>query len=133
MPNYPMGFHMTCGTYGARLTGSRKPFVDRWNNEYGKPLPRCDPKRQDAARERMKEDPVSFTLEQREAGEPAIREVAERYGWTIHSIACQADHTHVVRIFDALASAFPAVSRVIPSARDVLYRSRTPLSLRHVR
>jgi REP element-mobilizing transposase RayT len=44
----------------------------------------------------MKEDPVKLTIEQRHEVERAIREVAERYGWRIHSVAPQSDHTHVV-------------------------------------
>jgi REP element-mobilizing transposase RayT len=96
MPLYPMGFHVTWGTYGARLTGGDRPFVDRWHNEYGAPLPRADPARQDAARDRMKEDPVHLTIEQRQAVEHAVRELARRYRWPLHAMAAQSDHTHVV-------------------------------------
>jgi REP element-mobilizing transposase RayT len=96
MPVYPMGFFISWGTYGARLTGGDKPFVDRWHNEYGAPLPAPDPAREDAARDRMKEDPVKLTPEQRQLVEQAIREVAERYGWPVHAIAIQGNHAHVV-------------------------------------
>ncbi|MGB7157883.1 MAG: transposase [Tepidisphaeraceae bacterium] len=44
----------------------------------------------------MNEDPVSLSPEQRRLVEEAIRDVAKRYGWTIHSIAVQSDHVHVV-------------------------------------
>ena len=37
MPLYPMGFHITWGTYGARLHRSPKPLVERDPNEYGAP------------------------------------------------------------------------------------------------
>lgn len=96
VPRYPMGYHVSWGTYGARLTGGDKPFVDRWHNKYGEPLPKPDPKREEAARKRMKEDPVTLTIAQRKEVERAIREVAARYGWTIHQIAIQRNHCHVV-------------------------------------
>ena len=96
MPLYPMGYFISWGTYGARLTGGPKPFVDRWHNEYDKPLPAPDPAREQAARDRMKEDPVTLTVQQRHEVESAIREVAARYRWPIHEIAIQGNHCHVV-------------------------------------
>jgi REP element-mobilizing transposase RayT len=94
--NYPMAFHITWGTYGARLHGSKKPHVDREHNDYGAPLAPTDPARESAARDRMKGEKVELTIEQREEVGTAIREVAARYTWTIHSIAVQRDHVHVV-------------------------------------
>lgn len=44
----------------------------------------------------MNAEPVKLTVEQRHAVEAAIREVAARYGWTIHALASQSHHTHVV-------------------------------------
>ena len=96
MPLYPMGYHITWGTYGTRLTGGDRAYVDRWHNQYGAPLPETDHAREDAARNRMGEDPVYLTFEQRKEVERAIREVADRYGWPIHEIAPQSDHTHIV-------------------------------------
>ena len=93
---YPQAYHITWGVYGVRLTGGPKSFVDRWHNEYGEPLPERDEAREDAARDRMSEDPVELTIEQRKEVERAIRELAARYGWTIHAIAVQRDHIHVV-------------------------------------
>ena len=93
---FPMAFHITWGTYGTRLHGSSKPHVDRDHNEYGAPLAPTDPDRERESRERMNSQPVKLTLEQRNVVEQAIREVAARYGWVIHSIAVQRDHVHVV-------------------------------------
>src|SRR6266545_1979720 len=93
---FPQAYHITWGTYGARLTGSQKPYVDRWHNEYGTPLPEADQAREDAARERMREEPVKLTVEQRRVVEEAIQEVSQRYGWTVHAIAAQTDHVHVI-------------------------------------
>jgi REP element-mobilizing transposase RayT len=44
----------------------------------------------------MGDDPVCLSPAQRKLVEEAIRDVARRYAWTIHSIAVQGDHVHVV-------------------------------------
>jgi REP element-mobilizing transposase RayT len=93
---YPMGYHITWGTYGVRLHGSRKPHVDREHNEYGAPLAPTDPEREAEAKARLRSDPVRLTIEQREIVEHAVREVARKYDWTIHAIAPRSDHVHVV-------------------------------------
>lgn len=91
---YPMGLHITWGTYGTRLHGCSRPHVDREHN--GTPFAPSDAQREQESRDRMTQEPVFLTIAQRHAVEDAIREVAARYGWTIHSIAVQSDHVHVV-------------------------------------
>ena len=112
--NYPQAYFVSWGTYGIRLHGSSKPHVDRDHNEYGAPFAPTDPNRKRAARERMGGDPIRLTLEQRKVVEDAIRDVCARYGWTIHSLAVQTDHTHVVltafRDGEALREALKAVA-----------------------
>ena len=93
---FPQGYHVTFGTYGARLHGSSKPHVDRDHNEYGQPLAPTDPAREEKARDRMKFDPVSLTLEQRTLVESAITDLCSRYDWPLHAMAAQSDHVHVV-------------------------------------
>src|SRR4051794_28943443 len=93
---YPMGYHITWGTHGARLHGANKPFVDRDHNQYGEPFPLPDPVREEQSRDKMKGDIVSLTLEQRELVEAALRDLGQRYEWTIHSLAAQSDHVHIV-------------------------------------
>jgi len=112
--NYPLGYHITFGTYGARLPGSQKPHVDNQNNQFGAPLPRADALRERAARERMTQDEVRLTLEQRALVENAIRDVAERYTWFIRALAPQTNHVHAVitaaREGQALRDALKAVA-----------------------
>jgi REP element-mobilizing transposase RayT len=91
-----MGYHITWGTYGARLHGSSKPHVDLEHNEYGTPFPPADPAREQENRESMTTDPVKLTIEQRKLVEESILNLATRYNWTIRSIAIQSDHAHVV-------------------------------------
>jgi REP element-mobilizing transposase RayT len=110
---FPMGFHITWGTYGARLHGSAKPHVDRDHNQYGAPFAPTDSGREQDAR-RMVEEPVSLTIEQRNIVEDAILDVVSSYGWTAHAIAIQTDHSHVVitapREGQALRDALKAVA-----------------------
>ena len=111
---FPTGYHITWGTDGGRLHGASKPHVDRDHNEYGTPFAPADPGREQDAKSRMREDPVSLTIEQRNIVEEAVLEVAQRYGWTVHAIAFQTDHNHVVitapREGEALREALKAVA-----------------------
>lgn len=93
---FPQGYHITWGAYGARLPGSPKPHVNQNNNEYGTPLAPTDPIREADAREIMPSDPVRLTIEQRKCVEEAILSGAVKYNWTIHAVAPQTDHVHVV-------------------------------------
>jgi REP element-mobilizing transposase RayT len=60
----------------------------------------------------MREEPVTLTIEQRKLVECAVEDVCGRYGWTIHSMASQSDHTYVVvtamRVGDGLRDALKA-------------------------
>jgi REP element-mobilizing transposase RayT len=111
---FPQGYHVTFGTYGSRLPGSSKPYVDRWHNQYGQPLPQPNPKREQTARQRMKFSEVHLTLQQRQCVEQAVSDLAARYSWTIHAMAAQSDHVHVVitapREGQALRDAIKAVA-----------------------
>jgi REP element-mobilizing transposase RayT len=111
---FPQAYHITWGAYGARLPGTDRPHVDRDHNQFGAPLAPENAGREHSARERMRFDPVSLTLEQRQLVKRAIEELAARYGWVIHEIAVQVDHVHVVltapREGEALRDALKAVS-----------------------
>lgn len=111
---YPQAYHITWGTYGARLPGSRKPHVDKAHIEYKTPLAPPDPQKEHESREIMSQNPVRLTLEQRHCVEQAIVEVARRFEWTVHAIAPQSDHVHVVvtamRDGDALREALKAAA-----------------------
>jgi REP element-mobilizing transposase RayT len=93
---FPQAYHITFAVYLSRPPGSPKPHVDRDHNEYGAPLAPTDPEKEQSARDRAREDPVELTIEQRRLVERAIRDLADRYGWTIHAIAVMRDHVHVV-------------------------------------
>jgi REP element-mobilizing transposase RayT len=86
--------------------------VDRDHNQYGAPLAPRDPDREEDARNRMSDDPVKLTMEQRRIVERAILDLCQRFNWPVHAIAPQSDHVHVVvtaaRDGDALREAIKA-------------------------
>lgn len=110
----PLAYHITWSTYGARLPGSDKLHVRKDQNEFGTPLPEPDPELEALARRRMKQLPVRLTPAHRRCTVDAINDVAQRYNWTIHAIAAQSDHVHVVitapRIGQELRDALKAVA-----------------------
>lgn len=115
---YPQAYHITWGTYGTRLHGGDKPFVDEYHNEYGTPFPPTDPEREQEARESMNDNAVYLGDEQKRVVERALIDLAERFEWTIHALAPRRDHTHIVitamREGDALREALKAgASRVL--------------------
>jgi REP element-mobilizing transposase RayT len=111
---FPQAYHITWGVYGGRLPGTDRPHVDHEHNGYGTPLAPANAAREEAARGRMRFDPVSLDEEQRLVVKRAIEEVTQRYAWKIHEIAVQADHVHVVitapREGEALRDALKAVA-----------------------
>jgi REP element-mobilizing transposase RayT len=109
-----IAYHITWGTHGTRLPGSDKPHVRKDQNEFDSPLPEPDPELEVLARKRMTQPSVRLTYEHRQFTVKAIENVAKRYGWTIHAIAAQSDHVHVVitanRVGNELRDALKAVS-----------------------
>jgi REP element-mobilizing transposase RayT len=93
---FPQAYHITWGTYGTRLHGCERPFVDEYHNEHGTPFPPTDPEREFEAREAMVDDAVILTVEQRRVVDQALTELAARFEWTIHALAPKKDHTHIV-------------------------------------
>lgn len=89
-------WHITFGTYGARLHGDGRPTVDRLHNRLNEPYIVTNPTRADAERRRMRAEPVVLTLEQRRRTESLMRAVCDRGGWGLHAVAAAPDHVHVV-------------------------------------
>ncbi|HBS29870.1 MAG TPA: hypothetical protein DEB06_10585, partial [Phycisphaerales bacterium] len=89
-------WHITIGTYGARLHGDARPTVDRRHNRRNEPYIGANPARAQAERRRMRSEVVMLCLEQRGRIEAAMRAVCERGGWGLHAVAAAPDHVHVV-------------------------------------
>lgn len=94
--DFPLAYHITFGTYGARLHGDSRLTVDRRRNEYGESfIGRNDRWAQDeAARKRF--DLVSLHIDQRLFVESAIPAICARGGWEYRIAACQHDHVHIL-------------------------------------
>ncbi len=92
MVDEPLAYLITWTTYGSWLPGEEKGWVNRdrpgiqpgnqalWNN----------------AHVRLKQEPVTLTLEQRALVERTIRKHCEIRGWTLHAVNVRTNHVHVV-------------------------------------
>lgn len=89
-------WHITFGTYGARLHGSERPTVDRDHNVRGMPFLPLDTRREAVSRARMRFAAVSLSREQALFIEDAMRAICERGGWNLRACAAQDDHVHVL-------------------------------------
>jgi REP element-mobilizing transposase RayT len=96
MPDQPLSYHITFGTYGARLHGDERGTVDRRHNQSGDPILGRNDAWRHAAENKLRFDPIILTLRQRHDGEAAIPEICRRGGWNYHVAAVQADHVHVL-------------------------------------
>jgi REP element-mobilizing transposase RayT len=118
---FPQGYHITWGTYGARLPGCDRPHVTRDQNEYGTPLPLPDPHLEELAENNLVQPPVRLSIEQRREVEDAVLAASRRYEWTVHTLAAQSDHVHVVitamRVGDELRDALKACATRALNAR----------------
>ena len=57
-------WHITWGTYAARLHGGSRPTVDRWHNQLGEKFIGRDPERERIERESPRGDVVHLSHEQ---------------------------------------------------------------------
>jgi len=101
MPDQPIAYHITFGTYGCRLHGDPRGTVDRQHNRYLDPVLSEDWNRERDNRERLRFPPVTLTTEQRFFVESVTPEICARGGWTLHAVAAAPDHVHVCLTGDA--------------------------------
>lgn len=89
-------WHITFGTYGARLHGNVRPTVDKQHNRLGTPFLPTDIVRQQQARGRMRFAARQFTPTQRLFIEQQIGSICERGGWDYRICAAAVDHVHLL-------------------------------------
>jgi REP element-mobilizing transposase RayT len=93
-------WHITWGTYGARLHGGERPTVDRDHNRPHDAVIGRDERRERFERSRMGDrPPVLLTDEQRSFIEATVPQLCERGGWSyrIGAAGPERDHVHVLR------------------------------------
>jgi REP element-mobilizing transposase RayT len=89
-------WHITFGTYGARLHGGDRPTVDKAHNQLNEQFVWRDPEREEREQERMKFPPLYFTQEQRVFVEAELIGICERAGWEYRIGAAGPDHVHLL-------------------------------------
>ena len=84
-------WHLTFGTYAARLHNDPRPTVDRRHNLVGTPFPPPDPDRQQPPTSA----PIRLTYEHCSHIEQTIPQLCTRGGWTYHTCAAPFElHPH---------------------------------------
>lgn len=89
-------WHITFGTYGARLHGDSRPTVHRSRNQLGQAFEPEDQSRRSSLKSHLVGGSVRFTVEQLAFVEESLPAICERGGWTLHACAASVDHVHVV-------------------------------------
>ena len=89
-------WHITWGTYGARLHGGERPTVDKDHNQFGEVFIEVDPEREDFARRLMEADPLYLSPAQREFIEAELPSICIRGGWSYRVGAAGPDHVHLL-------------------------------------
>jgi hypothetical protein len=88
-------WHITWGTYGARLHGSVRPTVDRDHNRRGESFLERN-ERREQAEAAILNFPARLTLDQRTFIEEQIPVICIRGGWDYRICAAGHDHVHVL-------------------------------------
>jgi REP element-mobilizing transposase RayT len=94
----PIGFFLTCATYGTWLPGDARGWVEYRG---GWQLP--DPARELEAAARMTEDACRLNESQRRAVEMQIAETCRHRGWRLHAVNCRSNHVHIVVSADEIS------------------------------
>jgi len=87
-----LAFFITWTTYGTWLPGDRRGWAKKkvWG------IQKPDPELEQACRERMTEDAVILTWEQRQIVDAVIVEHCRIREWTLHARNVRTNHAHVV-------------------------------------
>jgi REP element-mobilizing transposase RayT len=89
-------WHITFGTYGARLHGDERPTVHRSRNQLGQAFEPEDMSRKFAQKSHLVGGAVQLFPEQSVFIEATLPTICERGGWMLHACAAGIDHVHVV-------------------------------------
>jgi len=96
MPERPLAYFLTFGTYGSRLHGDARGSVDRHSNELMSPrLPRDDFRRNVETRS-LKTSVFTIDPAARRIIEASFAETCGIRGWTMLALNVRTSHVHVV-------------------------------------
>jgi len=96
MPDQPLAFHITFGTYGSRLHGDERGTVERRRNKPGDPIVGRDDDWRRVEAARLKFDPRLLGRPQRGVIEGILPAICKKGGWTFHIAAARPDHVHLL-------------------------------------
>ncbi len=88
----PLAYHITWTAYGTWLSGDARGWIDAAKPGIREP----DPEIEDKMRNRMVDDPVKLTPEQRSIVEATIRSHVTIRKWSLHALNVRTNHIHVV-------------------------------------
>src|SRR2546425_12343799 len=105
MPDRPLAYHVTFGTYGTRLHGDERGTVDRAMNKPGDPIIGADPGWWELERKKLRFDPVILRPDEMIYIESVVPSICTRGGWAHHIAAGGPDHVHVLLTAEAVGGA----------------------------
>lgn len=88
-------WHITFGTYGARLHGGDRPTVDRQHNQPQTPFLGSNPWRETKERNALSGVVIRLILEQRLLIESLLPELCKKGSWNYFVAAAESDHVHL--------------------------------------
>jgi REP element-mobilizing transposase RayT len=94
--DFPLAYHITFGTYGARLHGGGRPTVHHQQNRPGDAFIRVDPTLQATEKARLNGPVVRLDANMRASVERWMPAICQRGGWRLWIAAAQHDHLHVL-------------------------------------
>ena len=89
-------WHITFGTYGTRLHGSRRPTIDKKHNELGTPFLPENRTQESQARQWMTYPPRLLNQQERLFVEQQLPQICDRGGWSYRIAAVSSDHVHLL-------------------------------------
>ncbi len=93
-------WHITFGTYGARLHSGDRPTVDRAHNHRGQAFIGRDDEREKSERHIMRASAIALPVQVRSFIEETIPPLCIRGNWTYRTCAAPADEDHVHTLLD---------------------------------
>jgi REP element-mobilizing transposase RayT len=88
----PLAYFLSWTTYGTWLPGDERGWVESGKFEIQPP----DPSRREEAADRMSEDAVILTLEQRRIVKETVQRHCEIRKWPLHAVNPRSNHVHVI-------------------------------------
>src|SRR4051794_6620480 len=87
--NPPLGYLLTWTTYGTWLPGDARGWVDGRTHELH---PSPDPERERQGRERMREEAITLTPDQRNLVTTTIHDHCRIRRWELHAVNVRSNH-----------------------------------------